>query len=92
MLEGDAHEVVLKIFSDDATKKSLEKKRRAQLEGVAFELLARLCSHPSGNGRTAVATSELCDNCVERAMQILISLSGFVDEGEESDDDEGHDN
>ncbi|KAL7576547.1 hypothetical protein ACA910_018041 [Epithemia clementina (nom. ined.)] len=92
LLEGDAHEVVLKIFSDDAANKSssLDKKRRQQLEGVAFELLARLCSEASAKGRTAVAASDHCDSCVERAMQILISLSGFEDEGEveEEDDDE----
>ena len=87
LLEGDAHEVVLKIFSAD-NKSSLDSKRRQQLEGVAFELLARLCSDASAKGRTAVVKSEHCDSCVERARQILISLSGFADEGEEEDDDE----
>ena len=87
LLEGDAHEVVLKIFADPKSS-SLDSKRLQQLEGVAFELLARLCSDTSAKGRTAVAASEHCESCVERAIQILISLSGFEDQGEEDDDDD----
>ena len=49
------------------------------MDVAAFELLASLCTKTS-KGQNAVAKSQNCQDCVERAMHVITELSGF-DEG-----------
>mmetsp|Transcript_10306 Transcript_10306/g.28438 ORF Transcript_10306/g.28438 Transcript_10306/m.28438 type:complete len:2169 (+) Transcript_10306:173-6679(+) len=92
LLEGDAHEVILKIFGaeDEELPWRSDPELSQQLEGVSFELLAGLCTK-TAKGRDAVAKSEHCEGCVERAMKLITSLSGFeeeIEDAESGDDDD----
>jgi hypothetical protein len=46
---------------------------RGKLESAAFELLAQLCVG-SAKGQKAVASADVCNDCFERALEVLAGL------------------
>jgi hypothetical protein len=46
---------------------------RGKLESAAFELLAQLCIG-SAKGQKAVASADVCNDCFERALEVLAGL------------------
>jgi FYVE zinc finger/WW domain len=92
LLESDAYQGILKLLavgdeSDESSSWRANQTVKRQVEGAAFELLARLCTD-SVKGRNAVAESEHCQDCTTRAIEIVSVLAGAKNELDEKDQDD----
>ena len=81
LLEADTYLGVMMLFAEDKEHGAWREdpETRTKLESAAYDLLAQLCVG-SVKGQKAVASAQVCGDCVSRALQVLSIL---VEQNEE---------
>ena len=81
LLEADTYLGVMMLFAKDKEHGTWrdDPETRTKLESAAYDLLAQLCVG-SVKGQKAVASAQVCGDCVSRALQVLSIL---VEQNEE---------
>lgn len=74
-MEADTYLSVMTLFSEEKEHAHWrsDAQTRGKLESAAFELLAQLCVR-SAKGQKAVASADVCNDCFERALEVLAGL------------------